>query len=983
MKRILLPLWAAALLASAPVRADEPALTATLLEKLGTWDGKAEAAALEGPYEDPLQQEIPFGRRSYYLSPWRAYMDTWPAAHFRQVLGINFNVNDREAEPVAQVLETAGISSARVEVGWGGFSYQDPTKLSDDGTRLTALLQALKRHDIRPLILLNANSGQPVPQTLLRGKLRQEAVAGAREVFFDGTDGIRPGYTGFRGLVSRRQGFPFIVSLDAATGRAELSAPLPKALPAGPVELVTLKYKPLGGEVLQDGTPNPAARETLEGWLTYVAAVSRYAKAALGTEGAADAGFDIEVWNEYSFGSEFLNDKNYYEPALVYKEPLTYETHGRRQTGPEVLLAVTVDYFNDPENAAPGVNVISGFSNQRPWDNGTDMWPGQAGFSRHYYTGIDVPGKYMASPANEKSNSGPVNALGLPDGTPDGKDWHTVVPGSFFVPTLTVQGPETWHFGYKTEFITRDVQPFPGPMKGHFRYAHPGTGRPATVWQTEVNTYRAPWAQWLREQTGVTREDERYHHLMQHLSAKTLLRTYVFMSAKGLGPQQVYAAKEVDDSFGSISEAFFKALAANKYVLTPEIQALAGPGIEAVRRVAQLLGAGQPMVEARPLQVEKLVEHRPRLVFAGDGTTAHPDRFNRDDFACMPYQLDAGRYAIGYYVVTRNLVQEWDKTKDRLEGARYDMPDQDFDVTLGNLCGQGATVSVLDPMSGATLPARILNASPTTLTVRLPTSDVPRFLLVEEAKPGPLVMEPKLKMTGATGELSFKTNLKLPVRVTWGGQPERTSGGAADLPAGTEHKLTIPRLAAEEGVKITCQSDGLMAVWPRWGYDVAGIGSFALRRQRDDPPATATLRLPILPEQGRPSAYTVQLPPGLQWSGTGTKSLWVGEPGQGIEISLQTSALEGPALLNLLPEVSTLDRAVVNRKDWNGVPAWEVHLTLDPAAHPGVTELNQIYRIAPLRTGSLVLAYKGGSLGFRGKNLETARGIVEGVKFSP
>lgn len=38
-----------------------------------------EQAELIGPYEDRLQQEIPFGRRSYFLSPWRAYMDTWPA----------------------------------------------------------------------------------------------------------------------------------------------------------------------------------------------------------------------------------------------------------------------------------------------------------------------------------------------------------------------------------------------------------------------------------------------------------------------------------------------------------------------------------------------------------------------------------------------------------------------------------------------------------------------------------------------------------------------------------------------------------------------------------------------------------------------------------------------------------------------------------------------------------------------------------------
>ena len=43
--------------------------------------------------------------------------------------------------------------------------------------------------------------------------------------------------------------------------------------------------------------------------------------------------------------------------------------------------------------------------------------------------------------------------------------WNTVLPGTFFVPTVNNSMPEMWHYGYKTEFITRDLQPFPGVMK--------------------------------------------------------------------------------------------------------------------------------------------------------------------------------------------------------------------------------------------------------------------------------------------------------------------------------------------------------------------------------------------------------------------------------------------------------------------------------------------------------------------------------------
>src|SRR4051812_23089610 len=77
--------------------------------RIGTWDGRTQSAELAGPYEDRLQQEIPFGARSYYLSPWRAYMDTWPAGRFLECLGINFNVEEKEAEATAEVLGQAGM----------------------------------------------------------------------------------------------------------------------------------------------------------------------------------------------------------------------------------------------------------------------------------------------------------------------------------------------------------------------------------------------------------------------------------------------------------------------------------------------------------------------------------------------------------------------------------------------------------------------------------------------------------------------------------------------------------------------------------------------------------------------------------------------------------------------------------------------------------------------------------------------------------
>ncbi|MCY3023834.1 MAG: hypothetical protein NTW87_33060, partial [Planctomycetota bacterium] len=404
-------------------RAGEAPAQDQSLQQIGQWDGATQTAELEGPYEDWTQQECPFGRSSYYLTPWRSYMDTWPAAQFLNCLGTNFNIrDDKAAEPVAQLLAATGIRSARVEFGWGSLSYEDPTKLPDHTAKSWATrLKALQKYGIRPLILLNANSGWPCPIKVTRVKLAKPAEKGAREIFVDKTEGISLGYTGLRGQ-EYQTGFPLIVKAEKETGRCELSAPLTKALKEGPLELFTLKYLPFAGKTFADGSPNPAAQDTVDGWMNYVTVICKLAREALETGNAPDAGFDIEIWNEYTFGSQFLEDKNYFSPPRKFRDPITYSKHGKTAKGQELILPLTVDYVNDPANSLPGVNVISGFANQRPWDHGGDMWPGQAGYSRHYYTGIN-PTRVLGPASPLKKDSGPLNALGKPDGTPDKKDW--------------------------------------------------------------------------------------------------------------------------------------------------------------------------------------------------------------------------------------------------------------------------------------------------------------------------------------------------------------------------------------------------------------------------------------------------------------------------------------------------------------------------------------------------------------------------------
>src|SRR5260370_3882415 len=324
---------------------------------------------------------------------------------------------------------------------------------------------------------------------------------------------------------------------------------------------------------------------------------------------------------------------------------------------------------------------------------------------------------------NNRPNSGHLNALGLVDGEPDGKDWYTVTPDTFFLPTVALSMPESLHYGYVPEFMTRDVQPFPSLWQDHYRYGNPGDGHSAEVWMTETNTGRATWLKQLMTDQQVKQDDPRLIALSHHVGAKALLRTFVFQSHKGVHTIEIFAAHGGDLSLGVIPDSFFKTLQDESHQLTEKVRAQTGPQLEVLARVNQLMKSSQPLEVTRPLAVTELIEHQPRLVFKGDGTPEHPDRYNRDDFACLPFQMATDKYAIAYYVVTRNMVHDWNPKLDPLDPARYNMPEQTFDLTLQNLRGADAKVSAWDPMTDQTVPVTVLAADHNTLKVQLRTVD--------------------------------------------------------------------------------------------------------------------------------------------------------------------------------------------------------------------------------------------------------------------
>ncbi|WP_020618751.1 PA14 domain-containing protein [Paenibacillus daejeonensis] len=727
----------------------------------------ADTISLDGPYVDWSQQEIPFGWHSYQHAPWRAYMDTRDSSNFLEALGVVFNPAPEEADAVAQLLAEAGIVSARVEIGWGALDFEDDKKINQHQQEdMLKILKALRKHKIRPLILLNSHSGSPAPGKTWETTLVKPANAGDTELYLKDSKSIVPHYTGLQGIAQFM--YPIFTAIDHKNGRATLSAPLPKALPAEMIKIAQLKYRPFSGEIYSDGRNNISAQETLDGWMRYVQTVTSFVKGAMGTEGLNDAGFDVEVWNELSFGYHFLDINEYYDPPISFSQELTYSIGDKKEEGSQVIFPLTAEYITDPVNNLPGVKVINGFANQRPWDNGAGLWPGQAGFSRHYYTNWHPVGSDISPNNTSLKTDKMLNARGEPD-------------QQGFIPEHISAFPERWFYAYQTEYVVRDLQPFPGPWKDHFRFSHPGNGVPAEVWMTESNLYRGLFAKQLANLSNVNEQDPRIAKVMHHIGTKTTMRNYIFQSHKGIKTINLYAAKASDNEFALLPEAFYSELERANYELTNKVRAKAGPQIIAIQNIVRLMKLGENIEQPRFINIENITTYDEALAYEGNESLEASGRNLIEDIAVLPYQLQNDFYAIAYYIVTRDLTQTWESERDVLDPLRYDMPEKYYEVTISNIAGEGAELTIYDPLEDSSSKIEILESTETTLTVRLPAADYPRFLLVKEKELQPLIIEPEILVLEGETKFSFTPTVSGEVVLQWGAYPLRNGGGFKEI----------------------------------------------------------------------------------------------------------------------------------------------------------------------------------------------------------
>lgn len=675
-------------------------------------------ASTTAPIDPSQQTAIEFGLRSHWLQPWRAYSETVSATTLQAAVGINFNVSAEEAPATARLLASEGFKRARVEVSWGSLAYDDPSRLRN-GAELEAKLAALRDNGIRPLILVNSHHGVPCPTRFFSAYVTASAQRGDRTLQLDSATAAQvvPGRTGLNALDGRYKAADILFTALHG-GAATLSKPLPRDLGPGTYPAATLRYAPFEPPQLAGGEANPAFEQTMSGWLDYLEVVTGETKQVLGSDA-----FDVEIWNEFSFGSDFLDAGNYYEP---------FEVSGQGDVA-DTILRRSVSWLRDPSHGVDGIGIGDGFSNQRPWDAGSTSPVGLTALDKHPYSGMKrFPQDAVAGGIR------PVNALGQPEGWRDAQGrWH-----DSFIPTYDSFFPEYFLSAIQTETMVRDLSPWTTTVYGteHGRLTHPVGGEPLQTWITELNM----------DPAGADPHDPgdvdgpALAHLgaadITHLQAKSALRSLAAYVNKGASMVDFYAAK--DGNFSLIDPAFFEAI--DEKPNADPGEAAAGESPAAIGRFLAGFDGAAPISAPRDvslLAVEDPGDHRQ---FSGDGTAAHPPLYDRDVLAFLPFQVDPRRFVIPTYVMTRNVARLYRPDAPESDLTRYDLPDETFRLVIGGVDAPTATVTATDPLAGTSVPVSVLSRSAGRLTVELPLTDSPRLLTVED--------QPGLDLTASEGE---------------------------------------------------------------------------------------------------------------------------------------------------------------------------------------------------------------------------------------
>jgi hypothetical protein len=432
---------------------------------------------------------------------------------------------------------------------------------------------------------------------------------------------------------------------------------------------VTLKYRPFS----EPGTPEQ--QETVAGWRKYNSIVAAHVAKLYGTRGKQDVGFDLEVWNELTFGSDFLDINHYYDPPLQ-------ESYDDQDAWTYIPRATAQQAEAHPEIYS-GATITNGFSSTIPWPASSELPQRLGGLSKHPYPQArDYPADEHRSQALDE-NLQPTD----------------------FVPSYRSYHPEYGLSQQQTETLARDGAPFDNDIYGvpHGRY---GGDQETPLYLTEINY--SPF------KAGISDPD-----VAMYMKARSSLRLYSMYLTKGAAAVYLFTAAGHGGEAGLaiLTDRFLDRIKAGDSY-PANTGEYSGPVMQSTRRLIDEIkrGADMSLNSTRQVQVASITDTHGATQWAGSGS--HPPLYDREVFAVLPIQRSTNSFVVPFYVVTRDMEQDYDP--------------KNFTIRLDGIDGNNATVKVLDPLTGQETHYHMRPSGADYLSVTVEAEDYPRLLSIEE-----------------------------------------------------------------------------------------------------------------------------------------------------------------------------------------------------------------------------------------------------------
>ncbi len=124
------------------------------------------------------------------------------------------------------------------------------------------------------------------------------------------------------------------------------------------------------------------------------------------------------------------------------------------------------------------------------------------------------------------------------------------------------------------------------------------------------------------------------------------------------------------------------------------------------------LAGAQDIADPRQLTLKRSRQDGNDSQFTGDGTAEHPTLYNRDVLAFFPFQVSQNKFVAAVYVMSSDLTHYY--TSSPAPGyTPYDMPPEQYQLTIGGVNGADATVSTTNRSPAPSSPRRSSPAPPT------------------------------------------------------------------------------------------------------------------------------------------------------------------------------------------------------------------------------------------------------------------------------